>query len=73
MYENLLDHHISSVSICPEGKQFDAFLPVDAGALDAESDAQVDAGPTWVRLATVTAAGVARNGQDLLQGALAFQ
>lgn len=46
---------------------------MNARALDAEGDAQVDAGPAGVRLPTVAAAGVAREGQDLLQGALALQ
>ena len=48
-------------------------VPVDTGALYAERDAQIDAGPAGVRLATVAAAGVSRDGQDLLQGALSFQ
>lgn len=48
-------------------------LPVNARTLYAEGDAQVDAGPAGVWLPTVTAAGVAWDGQDLLQGALAFQ
>lgn len=47
-------------------------LPVDARALYTEGDAQVDAGPAGVWLTTVTAAGIAWDGQDLLQGALAF-
>lgn len=47
-------------------------LPVDTGALYAEGDAQIDAGPARVRLTTVAAAGVARDDQDLLQGALSF-
>ena len=46
---------------------------MDAGALDAQRDAQVDAGPAGVRLAAVTAAGVAGDGQHLLQGALPLQ
>lgn len=46
---------------------------MNARALYAEGDAQVDAGPAGVRLPTVTAAGVAWEGQDLLQGALALQ
>lgn len=46
---------------------------MDARTLYAEGDAQVDAGPAGVWLTTVTAAGIALDGQDLLQGALAFQ
>lgn len=46
---------------------------MDARALYTEGDAQVDAGPAGVWLTTVTAAGIAWDGQDLLQGALAFQ
>lgn len=47
-------------------------LPVDTGALYTEGDTQIDAGPTGVWLATVAAAGVAWDGQDLLQGTLSF-
>lgn len=39
-------------------------------ALDAEGDAQVDAGPARVRLATVAAAGIAPNDHDPLEGTL---
>ena len=46
---------------------------MDARALYAEGDAQVDTGPAGVRLPTVTAAGVARDGEDPLQGALPLQ
>lgn len=42
---------------------------MNSRALNAEGDAQVDAGPAWIRLATVTAAAVPWDGQDLLQGA----
>lgn len=48
-------------------------LPMNARALDTEGDAQVDAGPAGVWLATVTAAGIAWDGQDLLQGTLSFK
>jgi len=48
-------------------------VPVDARALYAEGDAQVDAGPAGVRLPAVTAAGVARDGQDPLEGTLPLQ
>lgn len=48
-------------------------LPVNARALYTEGDAKVDAGPAGVWLTTVTAASIARDSQDLLQGALAFQ
>ena len=48
-------------------------VPVNARALYTEGDAQVDAGPAGVRLTTVTAAAIAWDGQDLLQGALAFE
>lgn len=47
-------------------------LPVNSRALYTECDAQVDAGPAGVRLATVAAAGIAWDGQDLLQGALSL-
>lgn len=50
--------------------QYYSDVPVDTRALYAEGDAQVDAGPAGVRLPTVTAAGVARDGQDPLEGAL---
>ncbi len=46
-------------------------LPVNAGALDAEQDAQIDAGPARVGLPTVTALLVSRQTQDTLQNALA--
>lgn len=42
-------------------------LPVDAGALDAEQDAQVDWGPAGVGLAAVTALLVPRQTLDALQ------
>lgn len=47
--------------------------PVNSRALYAEGDAQVDAGPAGVRLATVAAAVVPWDGQDFLQGALPLQ
>lgn len=47
--------------------------PVDARALDAERDAQVDAGPARVRLSTVTAAEVPRDGQDFLESGFPFE
>lgn len=46
-------------------------LPVNAGALDAEQDAQIDAGPARLSLPTVTALLVSRQTQDTLQNALA--
>lgn len=49
------------------------FLPVNAGALYTQSDAQIDAGPARVWLTTVTAAGVAWDDQNLLQGTLSLQ
>lgn len=36
--------------------KYSAYIPVDARALDAHGDAQVDAGPAWVLLPTITAA-----------------
>lgn len=48
-------------------------LPVDARALYAQGDAQIDAGPAGLWLPTVTAAGIAWDGQNFLQGALSFQ
>ncbi len=48
-------------------------LPVDTRALYTEGDAQIDAGPAGVWLATVAAAGVSWDDQDLLQGTLSFQ
>lgn len=48
-------------------------VPVDARALYTEGDAQIDAGPAGIWLTAVAAAGVARDSQDLLQGALSFQ
>lgn len=45
-------------------------LPVDAGALDAKQDAQVDGGPARVSLATVTAILVARETLDAVQNTL---
>ncbi len=50
-----------------------SIIPVNTRALYAEGDAQIDAGPAGVWLATVTAAGIAWDGQDLLQGTLPFQ
>lgn len=47
-------------------------LPVNSRALYTEGDAQIDAGPAGVWLATVAAAGISRDGQDLLQSALSF-
>lgn len=44
-----------------------------AGALDAESDAQVDAGPFGVWLPAVAAGAVPWDGHDPLQGALSLQ
>lgn len=46
------------------------FLPVDAGAFDAEQDAQVDGGPARVSLAAVAAMLVARQTLDALQDGL---
>lgn len=46
------------------------FVPVDAGALNAEQDAEVDAGPAGVGHAAVTAALVPREGLDPVQDAL---
>lgn len=54
-------------------KRHHIILPVNTRALYAESDAQIDTGPAGVWLATVTAAGVAWDGQDFLQGTLSFQ
>lgn len=48
-------------------------LPVNSGALYAEGDAQVDAGPAGIWLAAVTAAAVSWDSEDLLQGALPLQ
>lgn len=48
-------------------------LPVNTRALYTEGDAQINAGPAGVRLTTVTAASIARDGQDLLQGTLSFK
>lgn len=63
--------------VIPVGKQLAArhqnILPVNARALNTKGDAKIDAGPTGIRLTTVTAAAVARDGQDLLQGTLSFQ
>lgn len=44
---------------------------MNAGALDAEQDTQIDAGPAGVDLPTVTALLVSRQTQDTLQNALA--
>lgn len=45
-------------------------LPVYAGALDAQQDAQVDACPAWVGLATVAAHVIPRYTLHSLQHAL---
>ena len=45
--------------------------PVDAGALDAEEDAQVDGGPAGVGLAAVAAMLVSRKSLDALQNGVA--
>ncbi len=45
-------------------------LPVDAGALDTQQDAQVDGGPARVSLAAVTALLVPRQTLDPLQDGL---
>lgn len=45
-------------------------LPVDAGALDAQQDAEVDGGPARVGLAAVAALLVARQTLDPLQDGL---
>lgn len=37
-------------------------VPVNARALDTERDAEVDAGPAWIRLSTVTAELISRDG-----------
>lgn len=47
------------------------FLPVDAGALDAQQDAQVDWGPARVGLTAVAALLVPRQTLDPLQDGLA--
>lgn len=46
---------------------------MNSGALYAEGDAQVDAGPAGIWLSAVAAAAVSWDGQDLLQGALPLQ
>lgn len=46
-------------------------LPVNPRALDAEQDAQVDAGPAGVGLTAVTALLVSRQTEDTLQNAIA--
>lgn len=46
-------------------------MPVDAGALDAEQDAQVDGGPAGVGLAAVAALLVPRQTLDTLQDGVA--
>lgn len=48
-------------------------LPVDSRALYTQGDSQIDASPAGVWLATVAAAGIAWDGQDLLQGTLSLQ
>lgn len=50
-----------------------AHPPMNPRALDAQGNAQVDAGPPWVCQPTVTTAGVARDALHTLQGALSFQ
>lgn len=47
-------------------------LPVYAGALDAERDAQIDAGPAGLRLPTVGTGLIAWYGQHPLEGALSL-
>lgn len=46
-------------------------VPVDARALDAEEDAQVDGGPAGVGLAAVAAPLVSRKSLDTLQDGVA--
>lgn len=45
---------------------------MDARTLYTKGDAQIDAGPAGIRLATVRAASIAGDGQDLLVGTLSF-
>lgn len=49
---------------------FLCFPPVDAGALDAQQDAQVDGGPARVALTTVAALFVPWQALDALQDGL---
>ena len=48
-------------------------VPVDAGALDAQQDSQVDGGPAGFRVAAVAALAVAGQTLDPLQDGLSAQ